>query len=237
MTIWEENFRSTIGGHDRLFILVTGFPTMVVVKGTLAKLAYEAGVKQVVDISAAQELFPAWRSNAIAERHRQSEEAIYNIPNRANYVTLRPSSFFTNHFFADVFSIRSTGVISSSLPADSKRAWISTTDIALLAVNVLMDPIERHEDAVYEMTSEMLSGNERAEILTRTLGKEVKFVEIEPTKEYENYKTYVHMSHVMAYSLVDYDSVGRVNRGLDILLRRKPETFEAWVTANKIRFA
>jgi uncharacterized protein YbjT (DUF2867 family) len=118
----EENFRSTIGGHDRLFILVTGFFNMVVVKGTLAKLAYEAGVKQVVDISAAQELCPSWRSNAIAERHRQSEEAIYNIPNRANYVTLRPSSFFTNHFFADVFSIRSTGVISSSLPADSKRA-------------------------------------------------------------------------------------------------------------------
>lgn len=76
----EEDFRSTIGGHDRLFILVTDFPTMVVVKCTLAKRSYEARVKQVVDVSAAQELCPAWRSNAIVKRHLQSEEAIYNIP-------------------------------------------------------------------------------------------------------------------------------------------------------------
>lgn len=118
----EENFRSIIGGHDRLFILMTGFPTMVVVKGTLAKLTYEAGVKQVVDISAVQELCLAWRTNSIVEYHNQSEEAIYDIPT-VQTMSLYGHPHFSQTTFSSMSSLFDLLVLStSSLPADSKRA-------------------------------------------------------------------------------------------------------------------
>jgi uncharacterized protein YbjT (DUF2867 family) len=231
-----EDFKNSIAGHERLFLLLVGFKDMVYLKETMAKLAYTAGVKQVVDISVCQTINPTWRGNAIAETHREAEEAIYKLPNRGNYVALRPSSFFTNHFFSDIRSIQAANNITSSLPANDKRSWISTADVALVSLNVLTEPVEKHGDAVYEMTSQRLSGNERAEILSRVLGKEINYVEVTPKQEYENYKNHVNMPHVMAYSLVDYSPGGYVNRGLNILLDREPETFDVWVASVKDRF-
>jgi uncharacterized protein YbjT (DUF2867 family) len=221
-------FRAAVAGHERLFLMVQSFVDMRGIKLALSKIAYEAGVKQIVDISCTQEMALSPRSNMVCEAHLASEEAIINIPNRGHYVALRPSGFFSNLFMGDIHTIRHANVIMGCVPSDEKRMWISPTDISALAVNVLTEPIDQHTDAVYEMTSESLSGDERAQILSKVLGKDIKYVVRSAVEEYKTLRG-VGMPHLVAYGLVDYFSLGHVNVGLPILLGRDTESFETYV--------
>lgn len=231
-----DSFKNTIAGHERLFLLVSDFNDMVKIKTSYAKLAYEAGVKQIVHVSSGAVGGP-WRKNNIATEHYESEQTIFDMPNRGRYVVLRPTQFFTNQLFNDVNTIRTKNSILSSAPADQKRAWVSPNDIAHVAVNVLTDPIDKHADSVYEMTSTLLSGPERAEILSKALGKQISYVQIPPEQEYKMYTEILHMPHIMAYGLVDQGTGGfELNIGLPIILNRPVETLEAWVEANKSKF-
>ncbi|KAI9288812.1 hypothetical protein BC943DRAFT_315360 [Umbelopsis sp. AD052] len=227
-----DAFKAAVTGHERLFLMVQSFDNMRGIKSAFAKIAYEAGVKQIVDISCTQDMALSWRSNAVSENHRESEEAIISIPNRGKYVALRPSGFFSNFFMGDVHTVRHASAIMGCVPADEKRMWISPTDISLLAVNVLTEPIAKHKDCVYEMTSESLSGDERAHILSKVLGKDIKYVQRSAVEEYKALTTY-GTPHEYAYGLVDYSTLGHVNVGLPILLGRDTESFETWVESNK----
>lgn len=230
-------FQAAIAGHERLFLMVQSFTNMRDIKYAFAKIAYEAGVNQIVDISSTQEMAPAWRSNAVCESHRMCEEAIINIPNRGKYVALRPSFFFSNHFMGDIHTIRNGNVILGCNPPNEKRMWISPTDISALAVNVLTESIEHHNDCTYEMTSEALSGDERAQILSKVIGKEIKYVQRSALEEYKAYVS-VGMPHDTAYSFVEYypQGQGHITRGLPILLGRDPESLEEWLGKNKQAF-
>jgi uncharacterized protein YbjT (DUF2867 family) len=225
-------FQAAVAGHERLFLMVQSFTNMRGIKYALAKVAYEAGVKQIVDISCTQEMALSWRSNPVCENHRQAEEAIINIPNRGKFVALRPSGFFSNFFMGDVHTVRHANAIMGCIPSDEKRMWISPTDISLVAVNVLTEPIEQHNDCVYEMTSESLTGDERAQILSKVLGKDIKYVQRTAVEEYKAFTGH-GMPHDIVYGLVFYFSLGHVNRGLPILLGRDTESFETWLEKNK----
>ncbi|KAI8583519.1 hypothetical protein K450DRAFT_221568 [Umbelopsis ramanniana AG] len=230
-------FKAAVAGHERLFLMVQSFGNMRGIKYAFAKIAYEAGVKQIVDISCTQEMAPAWRSNPVCEEHRSCEEAVINIPNRGKFVALRPAFFFSNHFMGDIHSIRNADVIMGCNPPDEKKMWISPTDISALAVNALTEPIEHHNDCAYEMTSEALSGNERAQILSKVLGKDIKYVERSAAEEYKANRS-VGMPHDTAYAFVEYfpQGQGHITRGLPILLGRDPESLEAWLEKNKQAF-
>jgi uncharacterized protein YbjT (DUF2867 family) len=231
-----DSFKSTIAGHERLFLLVSDIQNMVTIKTTYAKLAYEAGVKQIVHVSSGT-VSGSWRQNIISTGHYYSEEAIFNLPNRGGYVVLRPMQFFTNQFFNDANTVKSKNAIFSSAPPDQKSAWVSPNDIAHLAVNVLTEPIEKHGDIVYDMTTEMISGNDRAEILSRVIGKDVKYVQIPVEQQYKVLTEIVQMPHSMAYALVDHGPGNYdVNHALPIVLHRPVEKLEAWFEVNKAKF-
>ncbi|KAM3581243.1 hypothetical protein VKS41_006683 [Umbelopsis sp. WA50703] len=214
-----DAFKSSIAGHERLFILVHGLEDMPKIKTTFAKIAYEAGVKQVVDVSGGA-VSGAWRNNIITAAHYYAEKNIYELPNRGSYVALRPTAFFTNHFF-------------------EKSSWVSTTDIAHLAVNVMTDPVEEHNDMVYDMTSARLSGNDRAAALSKVLGKEIKYVQIPFQDAHKNFIEHAHLPHRLVYAILESNAAMPfpVNRGLSTVLHREPETLEQWFTANKSAFA
>lgn len=230
-----EKFKATVIGHTRLFLLVASFEDMPGIKASFAKFAYEAGVQQVVQISS-QSVSSGWRQSFIGTEHRLAEEAIFNLPNRAAHVTLRPSAFFTNHFVANDKQIKFKNIICSSMNEDQKVPFISTNDIALAAINILTEPIEKHRDAVYEMTSELLSGKDRAAIFSRVLGKDITFVQIPVEDEYKNYMELARMPHVLAYCILDLPMGHSLSTGLPLLLGRKTETLEQWVTENKSKF-
>jgi uncharacterized protein YbjT (DUF2867 family) len=231
-----ETFKTTITGHERLFILVKDLENMPKIKVTFAKLAYEAGVKQIVDISSISVSGP-YRENYIAAAHYFSEDGIYKIPNRGNYVALRPTSFFSNHFFGDNKTVQYKGIITGHQGADEKMSWVSTNDIAYLAVNIMTEPVEKHLDMVYNLTSVSMSGNERAATISRAVGKEIKYVQVPFEQQYHTMVEYAHMPHHLVFGLLaGNNDTCTVNDGLPLLLNRPTETLEEWITANKGAF-
>ncbi|KAI8579090.1 hypothetical protein K450DRAFT_243821 [Umbelopsis ramanniana AG] len=232
----DAAFKQSIVGHERLFLLVQDFKNMPAIKRNFAQIAYAAGAKQVVDISSGSVSSP-WRQHQIATSHYCSEEAIFNLPNRGSYVALRPTQFFSNHFFGDHQTIKFKSAIFGSAKPDSTVPWISPTDIAELAANVLTEPIEKHGDMVYSMTSEVLSGNDRAQILSRVLGKDVKYLQISAEEQYKAYVERAHFPHSVAYGFVDAgESNFQISPALSIVLHRPPQSLEAWLELNKDKF-
>jgi uncharacterized protein YbjT (DUF2867 family) len=230
-----DGYKSSIAGHERLFLLVHA-DGMAGIKVNLATIAYAAGVKQIIDISSAAVCGP-WRSSLIATTHYDSEVGLLNIPNRGKIVTLRPNQFFSNHLFSDDKTIRAKNEIYGSVAADKGVHWVSRTDVARVAVNVLTDPIEKHDDCVYDLTAVKYSGNERAAIISKVLGKEIKYVEVPYEQRYKIYTDIVRLPHKVAIGLVSFDDLfSPVNPALPILLGRPVESLDVWFEANKEKF-
>lgn len=232
-----DAFKSSISGHERLFLLVHGLDDMPEIKAKFAKIAYEAGVKQVVDISSGT-VNGAWRGNVIASAHYLSEKAIFELPNRESYVALRPSCFFSNHFFGDHMTVKYKGAMFGPDDPEQRLSWISPNDIAHLAANILTEPLETHRDMVYDMTSARLSGNDRAAALSKALGKEIKYIQIPHQEAHKNFMEHAKMPHRMVYAILDGSAAMPlpVTLGLPTILHREPETLEQWFTLNKDGF-
>ncbi|CAO0797420.1 unnamed protein product [Mucor circinelloides] len=222
-----------VKGHTRLFLLVSDFFDFVNIKKTIATYAYEAGVKQIVDISSFV-VNLGWRSTSIGSIHYYAEKAIYDIPNRGHFVTLRPGRFMSNHL-GMMRPLTDKGLFDNGAP-DSPQGWISTNDIGAVAAVVLREDVNKHMDAVYSLISDVVTSNERAAMLTRITGQDIKYTQISPVEKYHKIMESGHFPHVFALDLVtDLDGHGddKPSPVIEILLGRKPETVEEYLTANK----
>ncbi|KAG2173426.1 hypothetical protein INT44_008778 [Umbelopsis vinacea] len=230
-----DGYKSTIAGHDRLFLLVHSI-NMAEIKVNLATIAYAAGVKQVVHVSSAT-VCGAWRESFIATQHYDSEIGLLSIPNRGKYVTLRPNQFFSNLLLSDDKTIRAKNEIYGTADPDQGLHWTSPNDIAKVAVTVMTEPVEKHDNCVYNLTTVKYSGNERAAIVSKVLGKEVKYVQIPVEQRYKIFTDVVRMPHFVAIGLVSIEDLAApVNKALPILLGRPVESLDAWFEANKEKF-
>lgn len=227
-----DPLKEGIRGHSRLFLLVRDLGRLAEIKGTIARYAYEAGVKQIVDISTVT-IDSGWRVSSIGEAHQRAEQAILDVPRRGRLVALRPNRFFSNHIAGP--SSLQNDVLYDSVDANVSQGWISTNDIADFAAAILQDDIEKHQDKVYNLTSELLTGNQRAEILSRVTGRKVKYVQ-DALKRYNFISQVAHYPHIYAIDLIDTAN-GQpevpVNPAIEIVLQRKPETFEQYLKSQK----
>ncbi|KAI7860764.1 hypothetical protein BDC45DRAFT_492746 [Circinella umbellata] len=236
----QESFKDSITGHTRLFLLVQtpGFQGNTHNVRSFAETAYAAGVQQIVLISGLGSSMP-WRSNMVTNLGYSWESGIDSIPNRKNFVTLRPAYFMSNQTLGDAFSVKNYNKIIDSCEIDSFKPWISPDDIGELAANILQDPVEKHGDAVYEMVGDPRTPKEHAEILSHLLGKEIVYEKVSEEQSYEMMTKQAGMSHLVAYTFVfltaQYENK-RVTPGLSILLGRQPETLEQWIEKNKSIF-
>lgn len=227
------SFRKSIAGHTRLVLLAADLVGLGRIKHAYAEAAYAAGVKQVVDISSQSVSYP-WRVGAIGRAHRDAEERILAIPNRGAFVALRPSGFMSNTLVFEGETIKHMNTFFDTLAADETSELISPNDIGALAAIVAQDPVEKHGDAVYEMTSQLVTPTERARILSKALGREIKYQQVSPKDKYEALRNKAHMPHAMAYDLATFTSLYTIpSLGLSILLGREPETYEEYIEANK----
>ncbi|KAG1373555.1 hypothetical protein G6F61_010083 [Rhizopus arrhizus] len=184
-------------GHTRLFLLISDFSKFSQLKETIATYAYEAGVKQIVDISSLTVSFP-WRSNFIGNNHRLGEEVILNIPNRGYLVALRPGRFMSNLM---VFEVPHDNVIASSTDADVPEGWISPNDIGDVAAVILTEDIEKHKDAVYELNGDSVTPAQRTDIFSRAVGRPFTFKKISAAEKYNMLINFGHMPHHMAFAI------------------------------------
>jgi uncharacterized protein YbjT (DUF2867 family) len=221
-------FEREIVGHTRLFILITGFDNMVGLKRTFAKIAYAAGVRQVVDISSGSVNQP-YRSTYIGCIHRDSEEAILAEKSDDQfYVALRPYRFLSNHLWQDVYAIKGNQTVNTIFGLDFKEDFISPTDIAELASVVLTEPVEKHANCVYPMVSETLNTNERAAIFSELLGKPIKG-KLDPADTLYDQILKFTGSHPMAIDLVQKTEARGPTPYYTIMIGRPAQTLREWL--------
>ncbi|KAI9492349.1 hypothetical protein BDB00DRAFT_828631 [Zychaea mexicana] len=231
-----------IAGHTRLFLLIADLVNMPHIKGAISAKACATGVKQIVDLSSLAVTLP-WRSTFLGNTHRLSEEAILASRSSAvatadsittGYVALRPTMFMTNHLWIDAQTIKNEGVLRHTADPDELEGWISNNDIGDLAAIVLQEPIEKHGDAVYEMTGCVLTPAQRIAALGKVAGREIGYTKISTKEKYDFLTTKMGMPHIMAMDLLGlFKGVNTVSVGLSVLLGREPESFEQWLEHNK----
>jgi nucleoside-diphosphate-sugar epimerase len=124
-------YTKAIQGHTRLFLLVADFmnkpASMSQIKGLFAKIAYEQGVRQIVDLSSIS-VSTNGKQGLISYAHTTAEEKLWALadanPDERSLVVLRPGAFMSNHFMGDVHHIkRSNKLVSCALPSTS-MTWI-----------------------------------------------------------------------------------------------------------------
>ncbi|KAG1055032.1 hypothetical protein G6F43_002990 [Rhizopus delemar] len=224
-------------GHTRLFLLIHDYVKLSQLKETIATYAYEAGVKQIVDISGISVSFP-WRSNSLGYMHRLGEEAILNIPNRGYLVALRPGPFMSN---LTGFEIPHNDVVVSSTDPDVPEGWTSPNDIGDVAAIVLTEDIEKHKDAVYELNGDVVTPAQRTDIFSRAVGRPFTYKKISAVEKYNMLINFAHLPHHMAFAISTSQAtinsvIPNITDGIEILLGRKPETLEQYIFNNKDHF-
>lgn len=221
-----------IKGHTRLLLLVNDFTSFVTSKRTIATYAYDAGVKQVVDISSSN-VNLGWRTSAIGDIHYSGEKAIFDIPNRGYFVALRPGRFMSN-MLRDR-PIANNGIYTTA-PIDFRQGYISTNDIGAVAAVILREDVEKHADATYNLIGDIVTPHQHAEIIARLIGKEVPYHQISATEMYNNLMSTGWFTHPIALDLADHDGIeysSKITPSIELLLGRKPETVEEYLTLNK----
>lgn len=229
-------FKEGVKGHTRLFLLIADFSDFVKLKTDIAKIAYESGVKQIVDISSFT-VNMGWRTSYIGACHYEAERAIFDIPNRGNFVALRPGRFMSNVLTLSRPS--ADDKIYDTADDDLAQGFISTNDIGAVAAVVLSEDISKHGDGVYSLTGDVISAIQRAQIISDIVGRNIGYQQIKPIQKYHKIMESGHYSHLFAVDLcsgLDSHNDGRVTPEISILLGREPETLKEYLTANKAAF-
>jgi uncharacterized protein YbjT (DUF2867 family) len=220
-----------IKGHTRLFLLVGELQNIAQTMKAIATFAYEAGVKQIVSISSIT-VSGGWRSNHVGTIHAKGEEAVLNIPNRGAFVALRPGRLMSN--IVTFFRPTPDGKVIDIADGSKPQAWISTNDVGTIAANILTEDIEKHGDYVYELIGDAVTPFDQAQIISKITGREYTYHRISALERYNFLMSLGYFNHQFVYSLISMDlEEPNVSQGIPILLGRKPETLEQYLTLNK----
>lgn len=227
-----DPIKEGVKGHTRLLMLVGDFSKFAQTKGTIAKYAYEVGVKQIVDISSMC-IDSGWRLSTIGEIHKSGEQAILDVPNRGTLVALRPNRFMSNHYQGA--NNLQGDVLYDAVDPNHLEGWISPNDIGAFSAAIFKDDVAKHGDRVYNLNGQMVTGNQRAEILSRVTGRKITYVQ-DALKRYKFLVEKAHYPHFIAIDLVDTGNgqpEAPINPSIEIILGRKPETLEEYLPTIK----
>jgi len=228
-------FTNTIPGHTRLFLLVAELESLPLIKGPWGKIAYDHGVKQIVDLSSYTVAFN--KLGYISYSHTVGEEDLLNVVGSNSLVILRPGYFTTNTLNYDLHAIKGQSKIFGVAPSHFNVPFIDPRDIADVALNVFLDPIEKHGISVYLLVSDPMTHEEKAQVLSKVLGREITYVQ----DNYENFYNRLisfQVPHKRAYDLINLSlkNYRESSPQISILTKRPIRRFEDWVIENKEKF-
>jgi uncharacterized protein YbjT (DUF2867 family) len=127
-------YTKAIQGHTRLFLLVglsnTDKPTTFwQIKETLGKIAFEQGVRQIVDLSSCT-VSESSKEGIITYAHATAEEKLWALadsnPEQRFLVVLRPGRFMDNHFRFDMRHVKHSNKLVFSGHPSQTATWIDT---------------------------------------------------------------------------------------------------------------
>lgn len=164
-----ETLRPALAGVEAAFLLGTGGRGQIEGEINVVKAAKAAGVRKLVKLSAwgaADEGF------SFAKIHRAVERAVEATG--MAWTFLRPNGFMQNFVNYMAGSIKSQSTIYQPA-AEARISHIDVRDIARVAAQVLTTP--GYEGKAYELSGpRAFSYGEAAEVLSRVLGRQIKYV-------------------------------------------------------------
>lgn len=205
-----ETLATAFKDVNKLFLLTPFQSDMLDLTSNLVNAAKKSGVKHIIK----QSVMGADAELGITpgRLHRQAEKIIEKsgIP----FSFLRPNFFMQN--FANFYSpmIKSQGALYA--PAgDGKVSFVDVRDIAAVAVQALIND-NQHKGKSYNITGpEVLSYGQAAEILSRELGKEIKYVNI-PDEDARKGMKDMGMDDWSANSMIELFDITRKGYASDI---------------------
>ena len=166
-----ETVRSALKGVDHVFLVGPPTADLPALEGKAIDIIKESDVEHVVKLSAM-----GGRDSTFPREHAESEDYIRSsgVP----YTFLRPNGFMQNLVNNNSQTIRTQNAFFGS-EGDGKVSQIDIRDIAAVAVKMLTEP--GHMGKTYTLTGpEALSNAQIAELLTKTLGREIRYVNLSP---------------------------------------------------------
>jgi len=168
-----------VGGADALFWLTPSEMTSHDPLGTARRMA-EAGASvirkhpdlHVVQLSSAGAFLPSGTGPIVG--HYETEEKFRAAGK--NIVSLRPNAFMENVFFS-LPTIIGQNSIYTSIPGSVKTPFIATQDIAEVAAEFLLKPIDGHH-VIDIVGPQEISFDEWARIAGQAIGKQIRVVTV-----------------------------------------------------------
>jgi uncharacterized protein YbjT (DUF2867 family) len=216
-----ETVRAALRDVDRVFLVGPVAPNLVDLERKATDEMKRAGIHQVVKLSA---MGP--REITFLRQHAESEDYIKS--SGVGYTFLRPNGFMQNMSFYNGATIRAQNTFYGS-QGEGKVSHIDLRDIAAVAVKALTEG--HHLGKTYTLTGpEALSNSRMAEILSASLGREIKYVDLTP-EEMKQALLAGGSSEWSANSIVELSQLYRsggastVTSDVERILGRKPNSF------------
>jgi uncharacterized protein YbjT (DUF2867 family) len=165
-----QTFGTALAGVDRLFLLTGYTVDMLVQSKTLVDAAKKAGVSHIVHLG----IFGEWDCTDPHFAWHQMIEKYIEASGIA-WTHLHPNVFMDNllTFFAP------RGGKVTVFFGEQRLGWIALKDLAAVAATVLRQGPERHGGKNYWLSTEVLSAQQVADILSDVLGTKIS-VEMQP---------------------------------------------------------
>lgn len=166
-----ETLATALKGVDHVFLVGPPTAELPALERKAIDVIKQSGVEHVVKLSAM-----GGRESTFPRHHAESEDYIRStgVP----YTFLRPNGFMQNIVPFSAQTITTQNVFYGT-EGDGKVSQIDIRDVAAAAVKVLTEP--GHMGKVYTLTGpEALSNEQIARLLTKALGREIRFVNLPP---------------------------------------------------------
>ncbi len=220
-------------GVDRVYLVSAG-ADLVRIEGQVVDAAVAGGVRHVVKLSVLGADAPTF---TFARWHAESERRLTR--SGLAWTMLRPGNFMSNAL-AWAGTIRAQGAFYQPTGA-GRWAAIDPADIAAVAVRALTEP--GHEGEAYELTGpEAMDAAGYAAVLSRVLGRPVRFVDVSPEAAREGMAQAglppVYLDALMELNAaVKAGHLAAVTRTVERVLGRPPAAFEDWARRHAGAFA
>ncbi|SHI64196.1 Uncharacterized conserved protein YbjT, contains NAD(P)-binding and DUF2867 domains [Hymenobacter daecheongensis DSM 21074] len=169
-----ESLHVALTGTDRVFMITPFSEDQVAIGKRIIDAAKQAGVQQVVKLSAAgAEAEPGIQ---LGRWHREMEQ--YLEQSGLPYTLLRPGSFMQNFLTYNGEAIRTEGKLYLPL-GEAKVNYIDARDIAATAAAILSSPVAEHQGKAYFLSGPAaVGGTDVAAALSQATGRSVSYVDV-----------------------------------------------------------
>ena len=226
----SDSLKKAFEGVDKFFFVSPLIENMVELANKMIRAAKDAGVSHIVRSSARGASLEA--PIVMGKLHGTIEQLIKD--SGISYTFIQPASFYQN-LMGSLATINSESTFYGAT-GEGANAFIDVGDIAAVGAKSLIG--EGHINQTYEVTGpEVISSYDMARELSEQVGREIKFVNLDPEQLREAYKSY-GMSDWLIKALLELDEItkkGYLASGTDDVekvLGRKPITFKQFVADN-----